>query len=130
MIQTTKGERARYVPAPKGEPVDGELVRRLRHFKANQLRVGDEYGAEVLHRAAEALERRVTHPSEGDTHATDLAAVCAYELGRSEGDGARTALVEIQKITDGIGHSGGSQRLMEGELTLALLEIGGITRLP
>ncbi len=40
----------------RGEPEPTTLIERLRHFEKNQLGAGDEYGAEVLHRAAKALE--------------------------------------------------------------------------
>lgn len=39
-------------PAMSGEPT---LIERLQHFEKNQLEVGDQYGAEVLHNAVAAL---------------------------------------------------------------------------
>lgn len=38
------------------KPPEG-LVDRLRHFERNQIESGDEYGAEVLHRATEEIAR-------------------------------------------------------------------------
>lgn len=34
-----------------------DLIDRLRHFERHQLEAGDEYGAEVLHRAAKEIAR-------------------------------------------------------------------------
>ena len=51
---------------PKG------LVDRLRHFERNQIESGDEYGAEVLHRAAEEIVRLTRERDEARAAGTQI----------------------------------------------------------
>lgn len=64
-----------------GQTNPPELVDRLRHFERNQIESGDEYGAEVLHRAAEEIARLTRERDEARAEVERIRAALAKARG-------------------------------------------------